>query len=90
MKNFIILQSFTHLYLLYILRLCIISWKHLEHYTLCQCQEGKQKECGTTVAAATLQIKSSAVNVTHSCRNPNRNSLHRAEQAHSAGQRGND
>lgn len=50
----------------------------------------KRKECITTVAEATLQTKSSMVNVTHSCRNPNRNSLARAEQAHRAGQKGND
>lgn len=49
-----------------------------------------RKECVTTVAEATVQAKSSMVNVTNSCRNPNRNSPAQAKQAHRAGQKGND
>lgn len=51
---------------------------------------GRGKHVSPLRLKAVLQTKSSMLNVAHSCRNPNRNSLARAGHAHRAGQRGND
>ncbi|KAF3694172.1 hypothetical protein EXN66_Car009848 [Channa argus] len=54
------------------------------------CEEERRKNVAPLWRRQGSKLKSSTVNVTHSCRNPNRNGLARAEQAHGAGQRGND